>query len=303
MKDIIDLIEDGKIRRYFATRNKLSFKGAVTHITQHATGKELLFIEESDYLYMIHLMKKIAKKFIFNVLSFVLMSNHMHMLIKLEEENLSTAMKDLFEIYAKFFNKKYGRKGHVFCGPYRYALCLDESYLLSSSIYIHLNPVRAGLVKNPQDYRWSSCNLFLSYVKKDTFIDYKFILSLLNEDIGKAMEQYRQLLERMLLKNKIDILENNKALEFFRDSLVEVLSGIKDIQSGLSGDEDIEQKIRILKETKRLRDPQELRARKFLVEQLMARGYSVADIAKRLNLSRPAVYNILNFTNSAMQNL
>ena len=70
------------------------------------------------------------------------------------------AMRNLFSLYARVFNKKYKRRGHLFGGPYRQAVCLDDSYLLSVSLYIHANPVRAGIVGAPQDYRWSSIRLY-----------------------------------------------------------------------------------------------------------------------------------------------
>ena len=63
MKDVIDLIEGGKIKRYFRSRNKHSFKDAITHVTQHVSGTEHLFLEELDYLYMLHLMKKVCQRF------------------------------------------------------------------------------------------------------------------------------------------------------------------------------------------------------------------------------------------------
>jgi putative transposase len=293
MENMLDLIQEGKIKRYFRVKNKFSFEGAVAHITQHATGKELLFVEELDYFYMLHLIKKMTRKFKLGILSFVLMPSHIHLLTRLGEQSMAQAMKYLFEKYAKFFNQKYRRKGHVFCGPYRYALCLDENYILASSLYIHLNPVRSGLVENPIDYRWSSYALFSGQAEKRTFIDYDFILKLLNSDINKAKEQYKQLICEMIAKVKISVMENDKALEFLRNDLEDILSTKKDIQVCLSGD-DIEKRIDLLKESKRLKNPVELKARKFLVEQLMARNYTVSDISHRLKLSRTSIYSILN---------
>ena len=78
MRNVIDLIEQGKIKRYFRAKNKYSFEGAVSHITQHASGTEPLFLEESDYLYMLRLMKEVCRRFRISMLSFVLMLNHIH---------------------------------------------------------------------------------------------------------------------------------------------------------------------------------------------------------------------------------
>lgn len=292
MEDMLDLIQEGKIKRYFRVKHKFSFEGAIAHITQHATGKELLFVEDLDYFYMLYLLKKMTRKFNFGILSFVLMPCHLHLLARIGARKMEEAMKYLFEKYAKFFNQKYERKGHVFCGPYRYALCLDENYILASSLYMHLNPVRSGLVANPVDYRWSSCALFLNQAEKEAFVDYNFVLKLLNPDINKAREQYKQLIEDMAVKDKINAMENDKALEFLRDDLRDILGTKKDVD--LLRMDDIERRVDSLKESKRLKNPEELKARKFLVEQLIARGYAVSDISHRLKLSRTSVYSILH---------
>ncbi len=301
MSDIFDLIEEGKIKRFFRIKNKYSFEGAASHITQRAPGKEPLFVEESDYLYMLHLMKEVSKAFSLKILSFALMLNHIHLLIKFLMSNMPEAMKELFQRYAIYFNKKYARRGHVFCGAYRSALCFDESYLLASSLYIHLNPVRAGLVKNPIDYRWSSCALFLKEVNKDTFIDYKFILGILDNDISLARRKYKELLEQVEIKEMDDVIEEPKALESFVQILKEKFHiGCKKggygkwaEEHGLKGDEDLAKKIEALKNKGRLRNPQEREARKFLIGQLRSRGYNIVEIAKRLNLSRQSVHKYL----------
>ncbi len=289
MSDVIRLIEEGRIKRYFRARKKFCFEGAIGHITQRASGSEPLFVEESDYLYMLYLMKEISAKFKLYILSFALMLNHMHLLIKFKEANMSIYMKNLFERYAKYFNNKYKRKGHLFCGPFRSALCFDESYLLAASLYIHFNPVKAELVKNPIDYRWSSCALFLKELEKDTFIDYKFVLGILDSDISKARIKYGELLEELKTRGVDNILEQPKAL----DSIVQMLkekNGIWLKEHGLLGDYDLEQKIRDLREKKRFLYPEKFEARAFLIEQLKSRGFSISEIAEKLNLTRQTIY-------------
>lgn len=290
--DIIDLIEEGKVKRYFRTRNKLCFDGAISHITQHASGAEPLFLEDSDYLYMLHLMKEVLCEFKCNVLSFALMPNHIHLLLKFIESNMPYAMKELLQRYAEYFNKKYHRKGHVFSGSYRSALCFDDSYLLAASLYIHMNPVKKRLVQNPADYRWSSCALFLSEVKKDTFIDYRFILDILNEDISVASVEYSNLLEKLRINLMKDVIEEPKALDMIVNMLKKS-NGKWLIEHGLLGDSDLENKIEELKNKGRLKGPEERAARKFLIEQLKSRGFSVAKISEKLNLTSPVVYAYL----------
>ncbi len=298
MKDIMDLIEQGKIKSYFRVRNKYSFEGAVSHVTQRAPGKEPLFIEESDYLYMLYLIKEISRNFNFTVFSFALMLNHIHLLIRLTKSNLDKAMGKLFQAYAIYFNKKYERKGHAYASPYRSALCFDEGYLLAASLYIHANPVKANLVKNAADYRWSSCALFLNNVEKSTFIDYRFILTMLDNEISRGRLKYRGLLERIDVNKLKDISEHPDALEYIVEILKRDLADSGNIkwvrEHGLLGDEDLYAKIEELKAKTRVKiGPQERQARKFMIEQLRSRGFKVSKIAEKLNLSRQSVHSYL----------
>jgi len=158
--DLEDLIRSGKIKRFFRATRKLNVPQLVLHVTQRAAGKEPLFLEDADYLYLVWLLKEISTSHHLKIYAFCLMPNHLHLLFSTEEPNLYDAMRDLFARYATRFNRKYGRRGHLFGGPYRQAICLDDSYLIAASLYLHLNPVRANLADDPQVYRWSSCRLY-----------------------------------------------------------------------------------------------------------------------------------------------
>jgi len=301
MDNVLDLIEKGKIKRVFRAREKFSYPEACCHITQRAPGKEMLFLEEADYLSMLHFIKEKSQKFAFEVYSFSLMPNHLHLQIKLKQNNLPEAMKSLFGDYAQLFNDKYKRKGHVFCGPYRQALCLDDGYALTTSIYIHLNAVRAGLVAYPWDYRWSSCNLYVPDVEIKSFINENFILNLLNEDMQQARKIYQKLLTEAADIKIEEVWENRDVLNLFKLRLFQKVPIFRELQEKLSkketmnvpGEDLLDEKIEELKKKHRLREPQDIQARKYLIEQLKARGFSIVMIAEKLNISRQSIYNIL----------
>lgn len=295
--DISDLVEQGKIKRIFRARNKISYPGAVCHITQRAAGIEPLFLEDGDYLYMLHLLKNSTKEFKFDLFSYALMPNHLHLLIRLSKDNLSEGMKHLYRRYAIYFNKKYERKGHVFGGAFRQALCFDDNYFLASSLYIHLNPVKAKLVHNPAEYRWSSCKLYVEPFKGKTFIDYEFISKILHSDINKAQIIYKEMLSESMKIKTQEVWEAPKTLESFRIKIIKFLPTVTKIKSNLKenflDEQKLEEKIIELKTKGRLRSPETLKARKFLIEQLQARGYSMEIIAEILNISRQTIYRAL----------
>ena len=177
-------------------------------MTQRAPGRELLFLESADYLYFLQKLKEATRKFDFEIFCFSLLPNHLHLLLRINRNNLSAAMKNIFERYAKYFNGKYKRKGHVFCGRYRASLCNDENYFLAASLYIHRNAYQARLYSSVEDYRWSSVRLYTRPIKK-SFVNYTCILSILDAELKKARRKYRDILrDSIKIKSKREVDRN-----------------------------------------------------------------------------------------------
>lgn len=302
--NMMKLIREGKVKRCLRARNKLNFPGLVSHITQHASGRDCLFVEEVDYLYFLKILKEIAEEFSISVFSFCLMTNHLHLLLRQGKKNLSEAMHNLFMRYAFYFNNKYFRKGHLFSGAFRQAACFDNYYLLASSVYIHLNPVRAGLVGDYSHYRWSSWRLYCQEKEWDTFIDWRFILWIIDEDILLAKTKYRMLLGKALHYKSKEILEAKRELGklgiWMRKRFPELLrtrqpaSGSGSLLAdGYASDAELAEVINKLSKRKRLTNPTEIEARKFAVEQLKSRGFSIQEIADYMGTSVRTIYAIL----------
>ena len=302
--DPLDLITKNKIKRYFRATRKLNAPNIVSHITQRAAGREPLFLEETDYLIMLSLMKEISKNYELNIFAFCLMPNHIHFLLSQGQKNLYDAMRDLFSRYAMKFNRKYERKGHLFGGPYRQAICMDETYLLAASIYIHLNPVKAGLSTEPLAYRWSSCRLYSEDNSPNAFIDPAFILGLLSENIVERKARYRKLLNKGGELKTDHVLEQEDSIERFRLKLASIFPSLfnrvkkKGLLSGLLGIdflsfEELERQIEAVKKGHFSNKPDSRKAKKYLIEQLIARGFKRKEIAQRLEISPKTIYNYM----------
>ncbi len=307
--DPIELIKQGKINRFFRARNKLNVPDLVYHVTQRAAGKEPLFVEKDDYMAMLALMKDICRNHQVKMYAFCMMPNHFHFLLSPSEENLSESMKNLFSRYALRFNKKYERKGHLLAGPFRQATVLDDSYLLAVSLYIHLNPVRAELARDPADYRWSSVNLYLRKTKTKSFVDPDYVLGVLPEaGPGKgriARQKYAELLRRGAVIESGEALEDPEAIETFHFKLVSsfpwLLERIGKSKRALAGLDielesmpAIEKKIDEIKGADKPSSPETRRAKRYLIEQLVARGFKRKEIAEKLGICRKSIYNILS---------
>lgn len=298
--DPIDLIQQGRIKRIFRATRKLTTPRLVSHLTQRAAGKEPLFVEESDYLFMLANLKEIAQKRSLTVFAFCLMPNHLHLLLRPETDDLADAMRDLFSRYAMRFNRKYERKGHLFGGPYRQAVCLDEAYLLAASLYIHNNPVKARLCELPAEYRWSSALVYIGERPISSFVSQGLVLDLVGgREKGRAT--YRQMLERSREIDAGVIFEKPDALEGFRDRLAELFPRIfqsfrraKDATDvDFLDPEELEERIEAVRSGKVGGRPETAKAMKFLIEQLVSRGFAKTQIAERLGVSRKTIYNLL----------
>ena len=128
-----------------------------------------------------------AKKYDFYLLAYVLMSNHYHLLIKTTKPNLSKIMHYINGSYTTYFNAKRGKSGHLFQGRYKSLVIDAESYFKELTRYIHLNPIRAKMVENPGDYKWSSYKAYIGRKRKDKYIDKQEI----NKYLGMMGESYR----------------------------------------------------------------------------------------------------------------
>lgn len=303
--DLIDLASEQKVSRVFRARRKLTQSRVVSHVTQRAAGKDPCFVEDDDYLCMLGFLKESAQKYDYEVYSFCLMENHLHLLLRPNQGELQAAMRDLFSRYAMRFNRKYERRGHLFGGPYRQAVCFDRAYLIAASVYIHLNPVKAEIESNPRDYRWSSVRLFTDEPVNCSFVNAGFILRMLSEDTREASEQYGKLLAKGMEMPVAYAKAQESGVEQFKKKLISAFPRIfgkmakPDTVAKIAGKEilnmeALEQEIKQAVRRYGKRKPGSRKAMKFLIEQLIARGFKRSEIAEHLQISPKTVYNILH---------
>jgi putative transposase len=302
--DIEKVLSQGKKGRFFRSTKKLNNAHLVSHITQRAAGREPLFLEDKDYLLMLGFLKELASRASITMYAFCLMPNHVHLLFSPQQDNLFDAMRDLFSKYARYFNRKYERKGHLFGGPYRQSVCMDEKYLLAASFYIHLNPVRANLASDPLRYRWSSCRLYSETHPKKSFIDSAFILGLISDDIHSARRSYKTMLHNAAGFEIGEVLEDEAAIKRLfnklKASLPDLWKGIIQGQlptatsKNLLDDEVLVREIEALRQKGSMSKAESRRARKYLIEQLIARGFKRNEIAEWLGVSLKTIYNYLD---------
>lgn len=157
---------------------KIEFAGAFYHAMSRGLNRQTLFLNEEDYVFFLFLLNQAQEKFNFICHAYCLMPNHYHLFIQTLEPNLSKVMKFINENYARYFLKQYSDKdGHVFKGRYKRKIVQSDLYSLQLSRYIHLNPVKAGLVEHPHQWKWSSYGAFVGLKPSSKFLEIDWLSS------------------------------------------------------------------------------------------------------------------------------
>jgi len=146
---------------------RIEYEGAFYHVTGRGNERKEIFQTKKDYERFKHYLIGAQDKYDFLLHGYVLMTNHYHLIIETSKANLNRIMHYINGSYTTYFNRKQGRNGHLFQGRYKATLVDADRYLLELSRYLHLNPVRAGLVKRPEEYLYSSYRFYIMREKKE----------------------------------------------------------------------------------------------------------------------------------------
>jgi REP-associated tyrosine transposase len=140
-----------------ARRVRLVFPGVALHVIQRGVDRAACFRAEADYLVYLSHLRHLSAKHGCAMHAYCLMTNHVHLLLTPSTAESCTAlMRDLGQRYVPYFNSRHGRTGTLWEGRFRSCIAESARYVIACHRYIELNPVRAGMVRDPAGYRWSS---------------------------------------------------------------------------------------------------------------------------------------------------
>ena len=160
---------------------------SVFHIIQRGNNKQSIFSEEEDFKEFLSIVGRYIAKFKVEIYHYCLMKNHIHILLKIfKKETLAKIMQGVFQSYRFYYRRKYGHTGYLYQGRYKSELIQDDSYLSECGRYIERNPVRAKIVKGPDEYKWSSCKYYTSGQKDDIITE-----DPLYENFGNTIKRRR----------------------------------------------------------------------------------------------------------------
>ena len=151
----MDTIHAPRVR--MARRHRIQLADLTQHVVNRGNNRCDIFRDEEDYLFFLLALRDASLRHQLEVHSYALMTNHFHIVAT---PRVATGLPDAMQVvgtkYVGHFNRRYERTGRLFEGPYRSSVIDTDSYWFTCMRYVELNPVRAGLVSDPSEYRWSS---------------------------------------------------------------------------------------------------------------------------------------------------
>jgi len=166
----------------------------IYHVISRGVKQCRIFLENRDRLDFLRLIRLTRDDQPFILHDYCLLDNHYHLLLQPTRGVLSKIMQGINSVYANRFNLRHGLSGHVLQGRFHSIPVDTDAYLTTVSRYIHLNPVRAGLVQRPEDYRWSNYRAMIMGAS-DPLADPRFVLGYFGFEEGRQRQGYRRFVE------------------------------------------------------------------------------------------------------------
>ena len=170
---------------------RIEFSGALYHVTARGNERRAIYRGDKDNTRFLDILSYCCARFQWVCHAYCLMDNHYHLLLETQLPNLSKGMRHLNGEYARWFNAAHQRVGHLFQGRFKSILVEKETYLLELARYIVLNPIRAALVPNPEEWPWSSYRSTAGMTSPHTCLTTDWLLAHFSRHRLEACLRYR----------------------------------------------------------------------------------------------------------------
>lgn len=275
---------------------RIQYPGAVYHVMSQGNAREPIFFLSGDQTLFLKTLALSIKRFNLILHGYCLMDNHYHLLLETPDGNLSEGMRQINGLYTQSFNRAHNRVGHIFRGRYKAILIEKENYLLALCRYIVLNPVRAGVVRNPADYEWSNYRDTAGMnTKPPGFLFVDWILGQFGHERKSAQRGYRAFVSAFDGKNPLaevkeqSVLGSDAFVSRFVDRLWEK-EEIKEIprRQRYAGRPPLDS---LFEQEDWLRGP---KRDNLVAEAVLDYGYSLKEVADFLRLHYTTISKIVN---------
>ena len=186
-----------------ARKPRVEFPGALYHVIARGNRRERIFHDDQDYAAYVERLERYRRRDNGTLYAYVLMANHVHLLLETGAVPLTRTMQTLQFTYSQYYNRRYGTTGHVFQGRYKAILCDQDAYLLELVRYLHLNPARLRTPINPWRYRWSSHRAYMGE-SGSVQVASTSVLEHFHRQLGPARQAYRRFMKEGLPRGHDD---------------------------------------------------------------------------------------------------
>jgi putative transposase len=205
----LDLLSEYAHNAHMARPIRILYPGAIYHVTSRGNERRELFHDDTDREAMLRKLAASLTRYQVRLYAYVLMSNHLHLLVETPRANLSRFMQHFSTAYTVYFNRRHQRHGHLLEGRFKARLVEGSRYLLQLTRYIHLNPVKIERVRRLplaqkidllRQYRWSSYGGYAGLREKELFVEYGPLSAWLGEGKKDLKQAYLEFIERGIAK-------------------------------------------------------------------------------------------------------
>lgn len=169
---------------------RIELAGGLYHVTSRGDRREDIYEGDEDRQAWLEIFGQVCARFNWRCHAYCLMTNHYHVVVETPDANLSQGMRQLNGVYTQHFNRRHGKNGHVFQGRYKAILVQKDSYLLELARYVVLNPVRANMVKDAQNWPWSSYRAMTGEAQVQSWLQTDWVLGQFSDRRTRAIAQY-----------------------------------------------------------------------------------------------------------------
>ncbi|MBA2175416.1 transposase [Halobacillus locisalis] len=222
----------------------------IYHVILRGANRQEIFHKEKDRIRFLYTLNRYRTEIGIQVLAWCLMDNHVHLLLRENEHNLSDLMKRLGISYASYYNWSYGTNGHLFQDRFKSEVVESYGYLVRVVRYIHMNPVKAGLSPKPEKYWWSSCANYYGLSRESSdLLDQSIVLSYFPSEKESAQTKLKQFHELQCDDECLRAWAGRRLTdEQARIEIIEVLDGVQIPQVKTLEKKERDPLIRIIKE-------------------------------------------------------
>ncbi len=168
---------------------RVEFPGGLYHVTSRGDRREPIYLDDADREGWLELLGHVCERFDWSCYAYCLTGNHFHIVVQTAHANLSAGMRQLNGVYTQQHNRRHAKVGHVFQGRFKAVVVQRETYLLELSRYVVLNPVRAGMCAQPEDWPWSSYHAMLG-AEAPAWLKSEWLLSQFGQSKASARRAY-----------------------------------------------------------------------------------------------------------------